>query len=118
MPRRHRTLTYNGLTGTIPPELSQLTALTVYLGLNSNFLSGTIPSSLGQLTGIAGLGLEVNHLSGTVPSELGLLTNMGTLCALLPWLLTDPHVHEALPATRRHPLPPSAPFAVRLSSTV
>ena len=63
----------NELSGPIPSELGQLTALEI-LGLAGNQLSGPIPPELGQLTGLASLWLRNNQLSGPIPSELGQLT--------------------------------------------
>ena len=60
----------NTLSGTIPPELGQLTSLG-FLELDDNTLSGTIPPELGQLTSLGFLNLSNNNLSGTIPPELG-----------------------------------------------
>ena len=65
----------NGLTGTIPAELGNLTNLeSLYLGRNR--LTGTIPAELGNLTNLHSLGLGANQLSGTIPAELGNLNNL------------------------------------------
>ena len=66
-------LSWNGLTGPIPPELGQLTNLQ-RLDLSGNGLTGPIPSELGQLTNLRRL--YDNGLSGPIPSELGQLTNL------------------------------------------
>ena len=66
-------LSNNGLSGTIPTELGNLTRLDI-LFLSSNELSGTIPSELGNLTRLEYLYLSENELSGTIPPELGNLT--------------------------------------------
>ena len=66
-------LSNNGLSGTIPPELGNLTLLEI-LYLGSNELSGTIPSELGNLTLLRALYLGSNELSGAIPPELGNLT--------------------------------------------
>ncbi len=58
------------LSGVIPPELGQLSAL-LTLQLSWNDLTGTIPPELGQLTGLTYLGLAGNRLTGTIPPELG-----------------------------------------------
>ena len=65
----------NGLSGTIPLELGQLTNLSILL-LYGNQLSGTIPLELGQLTKLRRLSLGGNQLSGCIPPELGQLTNL------------------------------------------
>ena len=71
-------LTHNVLSGTIPPELSQLTQLQELL-LGYNQLSGTIPSELAGLTKLQSLQLENNRLTGTIPPELAALTNLRVL---------------------------------------
>ena len=68
-----------GLTGTIPPELGNLTNLTS-LSLGGNNLSGPIPRELGNLTNLTSLDLGDNErLSGPIPSELGELVNLEIL---------------------------------------
>jgi len=88
-------LAYNNLSGTIPPELSNLTALT-NLYLRWNQLSGTIPSELGNLTALTNLNLGWNQLSGTVPSELGNLASLDTLH------LAGNRLSGCLPAVWKH----------------
>ena len=63
----------NALTGPIPPELGNLTALQV-LDLNGNALDGPIPPELGNLTALQRLFLRGNALTGPIPPELGNLT--------------------------------------------
>ncbi len=65
----------NNLSGTIPPELGNLSSLQG-LDLEWNDLGGTIPSQLGNLSGLGELNLYHNNLSGTIPPELG---NLGRL---------------------------------------
>ncbi len=65
----------NGLAGSIPPELGNLTKLT-QLDLRRNRLSGSIPPELGNLTKLKTLSLSINELSGRIPPELGNLTNL------------------------------------------
>ena len=65
----------NSITGVIPPELGQLTALEI-CALAENSLTGTIPPELGQLTNLQALGLNENTLSGSIPPELGQLRKL------------------------------------------
>ncbi|KNC51117.1 TKL protein kinase [Thecamonas trahens ATCC 50062] len=62
------TLPENNLVGSIPDELSQLTAL-VSLDLRGNKLSGALPSSLFTLSQLSTLLLNTNSLDGTLPSN-------------------------------------------------
>ncbi len=71
-------LNYNGLTGTIPSSLGNLTELQ-NLDLSSNQLTGTIPTELGNLTSLEWLNLDDNQLTGTIPTQLGNLTNLEDL---------------------------------------
>ena len=72
------TLISNDLTGSIPSELGNLSNLTT-LWIGYNELSGSIPSELGNLTNLRWLGLDHNDLTGSIPSELGNLTNLTSL---------------------------------------
>ena len=65
----------NGLSGTIPAEVGNLTHLQK-LSLSSNRLSGTIPAALGRLAHLQELYLIYNGLTGTIPAELGRLTGL------------------------------------------
>ena len=72
------TLTGNGLSGAIPPELGDLTNLQeMYLW--GNELIGAIPPELGDLTNLQVLWLGHNELIGAIPPELGDLTNLQVL---------------------------------------
>ena len=68
----------NNLTGSIPPELGNLTNLT-WLYLDQNHLTGPIPSELSNLTNLIGLFLYTNQLTGPIPSWIGTFTNLGWL---------------------------------------
>ena len=66
------------LTGTIPAELSNLSTLERLL-LNHNQLTGTIPVELGGLANLESINLRNNQLTGTIPAELGNLSALETL---------------------------------------
>ena len=68
----------NGLTGSIPPELGNLTNLES-LSIGVNQLTGEIPPELGNLTNLESLNIGINRLTGSIPPELGNLTNLGSL---------------------------------------
>ena len=71
-------LSGRGLTGSIPPEIGNLTNLTE-LDLDGNQLTGSIPSEIGNLTNLTELDLEGNQLTGSIPSEIGNLTNLESM---------------------------------------
>ena len=64
----------NQLTGTIPPEIGNLTNLE-YLFLSFNDLT-EIPAEIGNLTNLESLDLGGNELTGPIPPEIGNLTNL------------------------------------------
>ena len=68
----------NGLSGTLPPALGQLTYLQ-RLHLQINRLSGEIPLELAGLASLQELNLAHNVLSGEIPVELGGLSQLQRL---------------------------------------
>ena len=68
-------LNNNQLTGSVPPELGDLSSLR-WLDLDSNQLSGPMPPELGNLSSLTGLSLYSNQLSGPIPPELGNLSSL------------------------------------------
>lgn len=66
------------LTGDIPPEIGNLTALT-NLSLGINNLSGSLPAEIGGLSSLTNLNLLNNDLSGSIPPEIGALTSLTAL---------------------------------------
>ena len=58
------------LTGPIPPEIGNLSALSsIYM--HDNALSGPIPATIGNLSQLGYIDLYDNQLSGPIPAELG-----------------------------------------------
>lgn len=68
----------NDLTGTLPPEIGELTAMTV-LALRDNNLTGSIPDEVGNLSAMVRLDLRQNSLTGPIPSTLQQLSNLEVL---------------------------------------
>ena len=73
----------NALTGTIPPEIGNLTNLTRLI-LSSNALTGTIPPEIGNLTNLRELQLQENLLSGTVQLSVAQVMAGTVVCESLP----------------------------------
>jgi len=59
----------NHLTGSIPPEIGNLTNLS-YLRLSNNQLTGPIPSEIGNLTNLSRIYLNDNQLTGEIPESI------------------------------------------------
>jgi hypothetical protein len=81
----------NGLVGSIPSDIQQLSALR-WLDLRKNQLSGAIAAELGQLGALTDLWLSGNQLSGAIPAELG------QLGALTHLYLSGNELSGAIPA--------------------
>ncbi|WVZ61663.1 hypothetical protein U9M48_011501 [Paspalum notatum var. saurae] len=61
-------LSYNQLSGQIPPEIGGLINLGT-LNISNNHLSGQIPSTLGQCVHLESLNMEGNLLEGRIPES-------------------------------------------------
>ncbi|XP_065624357.1 receptor-like protein 56 [Quercus suber] len=66
-------LSFNKLTGVIPPMLGQLSSIHA-LNVSYNQLTGPIPKTFSNLTQLESLDLSHNNLSGEIPTELTDLT--------------------------------------------
>ena len=66
------------LSGTIPPQLGNLSALTK-LDLGGNRLTGNIPTQLAHLSRLVTLRLYLNRLTGTIPTQFARLSNLTSL---------------------------------------
>ncbi|KAF8711555.1 hypothetical protein HU200_029000 [Digitaria exilis] len=65
----------NNMTGSIPPELSNLSNL-YELSLSQNQFSGHIPPEFGRMSKLQHLDIYMNNLSGSIPNELGSCTEL------------------------------------------
>lgn len=74
----HLNLFNNNLSGTVPIEKEDFTALKV-LELALNKLSGTIPAELGNLSNLERLAISNNQLYGQLPPKLANLPNLKEL---------------------------------------
>ena len=72
-------LAENNLQGSIPAELSALSASMRQLSLFGNTLIGTLISEVGQLTRLESLDVGGNDLTGTLPSSLGMMERLAGL---------------------------------------
>lgn len=68
----------NGLSGSLPSELSILSSLE-HLNLKNNSLNGALPSSWKNLVGLKFLDISKNHLNGSLPSFIGQLSKLQLL---------------------------------------
>ncbi len=68
-------LNQNNISGIFPPEIGNLIDLNL-LFLDNNAIQGDIPSSIGNLSKLTMLSLGRNQLSGTIPLEIGNLTSI------------------------------------------
>lgn len=65
----------NSLTGSLPPEIGDLTEL-IDLSLFSNFISGDIPGQIGNLHNLKYISLQANFFTGGIPYQIGYLSNL------------------------------------------
>jgi hypothetical protein len=68
----------NGLSGSLPASLGNLTAL-VSLGLSGNNFTEAILPLLSGFTQLQSLDVSGNHMAGVLPGQLGNLVNLRTL---------------------------------------
>ncbi|KAK3278103.1 hypothetical protein CYMTET_13942, partial [Cymbomonas tetramitiformis] len=113
----------NSLTGTVPTELGELTAMQ-HMYLNSNSLTGTVPTELGELTAMQNMNLYLNSLTGTVPTELGELTamqnmrlNSNSLAGTVPTELGELTAMQNMDVSYNNGLCGTIPENVEVSST-
>mmetsp|Transcript_52541 Transcript_52541/g.104432 ORF Transcript_52541/g.104432 Transcript_52541/m.104432 type:complete len:412 (-) Transcript_52541:440-1675(-) len=67
------TLAQNSLSGVLPSELGLHAPSMLMLDMTANHLSGSVPEEIAELTALQVLYLRSNSLSGTLPSSLGAL---------------------------------------------
>lgn len=80
----------NHLSGSIPPQLSAMVNLR-NLFLQNNQLTGSIPVGLGSMWRLFQIGLSDNQLSGTIPVEFRNLVNLRYL------VLSNNHLTGSIP---------------------
>ncbi|KAF5472327.1 hypothetical protein F2P56_009054 [Juglans regia] len=71
-------LSNNGLVGTIPPHIGNLSFL-VSLSIRNNSFHGSMPNELSHLYHLKLLHFRYNEFSGEIPSWIGLLTKLQRL---------------------------------------
>ena len=71
-------LAENNLTGEIPAEIGNLTALE-FLDLSWNQLNGSIPEEIGNFKNLRYFSLSQNQLNSTIPESIGNLSELQTL---------------------------------------
>lgn len=76
----------NNLTGALPAEIGDLTAMRIldlsnltFFDSTSNQIGGTLPRELGQCAACVEMNLSLNHFTGTIPLELGDLPSLQKL---------------------------------------
>ena len=74
----HLNVPGRGLSGSIPPELGNLTSL-IDLELQFNDFTGPVPTQLGQLSKLESLRIGRNSLTGSIPAQIGNLTALRIL---------------------------------------
>jgi hypothetical protein len=68
------------ITGTMPPQIATLTAVTELWVYNNDEMSGTLPTQLGLMTLVEDARLYKNaKLSGTIPPQLASMTSVTRL---------------------------------------
>ncbi|XP_030519202.1 receptor-like protein EIX2 [Rhodamnia argentea] len=85
----------NGLNGTIPLSIGNMTNLTT-LVISNNFLSGEIPRFWSSLSLLWILDMSNNSLSGPIPSEVGFLSSLRF------FILSDNNLSGKLPSSLRN----------------
>lgn len=72
------TLRSNYISGTIPPEIGNLSEISL-LYLDNNLFTGPLPSTLGQLSNLFVLSIAQNKFSGEIPPSIGNLNQLTEL---------------------------------------
>lgn len=71
-------LSYNGLSGTIPNDIENLTTIND-ISLDNNQITGPIPNEIGNLAALTNLILWNNQLTGSIPNSIGNCIKLSTL---------------------------------------
>lgn len=97
-------LSDNGLSGSIPPEIGTLVHLE-RLNLSDNAVTGVLPAEIGDLQNLENLDLSNTQLEGPLPAEIGNLQSLEALDLSLP---------ELHPSRIGGPIPPEMGNLVNL----
>jgi Leucine-rich repeat (LRR) protein len=74
----HLLLSTNGITGTLPPTIGDLSRLKE-LDYSSNFVAGLLPPSISGISGLEFLAITFNAHTGTMPTTIGALKSLKSL---------------------------------------
>lgn len=66
----------NNLTGTLPPEIGDLTGLEYLSFYSGNSINGTLPEEISNLTELRVLSFEFNNFTGPIPASYANLTKL------------------------------------------
>jgi len=66
----------NNLTGTLPPEIGDLTGLQYLSFYYGNSINGNLPPEIGNLTELRLISIENNNFTGEIPASYANLTNI------------------------------------------
>jgi Leucine-rich repeat (LRR) protein len=72
-------ISFNNLSGSVPPELVHKLKHLKVLILRSNNLTGQIPAPLANFSSLSHLDLAFNQLEGTIPTSIGVLKDLNFL---------------------------------------
>ncbi|XP_062087291.1 probable LRR receptor-like serine/threonine-protein kinase At1g53440 isoform X2 [Humulus lupulus] len=91
LPLRNLSVSGNRLSGSIPPEIGNISTLTE-LVLEANLFDGHLPPEIGRLRNLRRLLLSANNFTGPIPETFGKLLN------LTDFRIDGTRISESIPA--------------------